>query len=233
MQTISVNWEREGALEIKPCTTIERYRQLKDEPINKSYKGVFFAFDEKQFKEGKERVKHLLSEGEKIISFGGGGYGVRKYVDAMFEEYANARKRIANECDPQEVYVYEYNNYECMYSFSGDLDAIECIIRTFGEDVARKIVRKRASYSIDTIIAMDSRLYDVELYYINDMGDAESPKRVWFSKEDGKAFVHANGKLYPVMQSNGERYEAPSKAYWGLEGSYHAEKKVVYNFCVD
>lgn len=233
-RTISVDWEREGALVVKPCTTIARYKQLKEEPQNKEYKGVFWAFDQKQFDDGCERVKHLLAEGEKIIRFGGGGYGVKKYVDAMFDEYKKARERIAQECDPQEVYCYEYNNHECMYSIGeGDMPAIEYIINTFGEDVARKIERHSAYHSIDTIMAMDTKLRDVELYYIDDNGDAASPNCVWFSKVDGKACFYANGKLHPVMLSNGERYEAPTKAYWGLEGSYHAEKKVVYNFRVE
>lgn len=60
--------------------------------------------------------------------------------------------QVAKECDPQEVYFYEFNNYECMYAFDGDEEAIRTIINYFGVDVARTIHRVDAAHSIDYLL---------------------------------------------------------------------------------
>lgn len=234
MATITMSEEYEGALEINPCTTIEIYKSIKEEMYHKQHEGIFYAFDEKGFNEGYERVKHLLKEGEKVVRFTGGGFGVRAYIDKMLEYYDECDARIANECEPQEVYVYEYNNHECMYAYEGDVEAVNCVIRIFGNDAARKLQRRSSCYSVDTIIAMRESIKDVpELYYINDEGKKETPERVYFSYEDGSAFTHTGGKLHPIMQASGERYIAPSDAYKRLEGTYNKEKCIIYNLCFE
>ena len=50
-------------------------------------------------------------------------------------------KMVKEECDPQEVYFYEYNNHECQYAFDGDYEAYELVSDIFGEDIASKIKR--------------------------------------------------------------------------------------------
>ena len=54
-------------------------------------------------------------------------------------------KQIPTECDPQEVYFYEYNNHECMFAWDGDKEAVEIIIRHWGKDVAKSLKRYNAS----------------------------------------------------------------------------------------
>lgn len=60
-------------------------------------------------------------------------------------------KYIKESCEPQEVYCYEYNNHECQYSWNGDYSAIEIIIDIWGKEIAHKINRTNAVYSIDEI----------------------------------------------------------------------------------
>lgn len=67
----------------------------------------------------------------------------------------DTKHRIKNECDPQEVYFYEYNNHECMISWDGDLEAIRLIIDTWGKDVAATIKRYNANSSIEDIAKED------------------------------------------------------------------------------
>ena len=67
--------------------------------------------------------------------------GTRKGIDDFMYFYEERDKQIPKECDPQEVYFYEYNNHECCYGWEGDTPAYELIVNYFGEDVAKAIKR--------------------------------------------------------------------------------------------
>ena len=138
------NWGNEGAIYMENPQTINRYKELgKEEPDSQKY-GIFWAFSDEQFEEGKEKMKQLgfYQEGQKIYAFGGGGYGTSKeLIDDFFNFYKNRRKRMAAECDPQEVYIYEYNNHECMLDWDGDDAAYKLIVDMYGEEVAKGITR--------------------------------------------------------------------------------------------
>lgn len=67
-----------------------------------------------------------------------------------YGSFDKMKEAVAKECDPQEVYFYEYNNYECMYS--DDDEAIGVIIDIFGVEVAKTIKRYSAGHSIDYIL---------------------------------------------------------------------------------
>lgn len=59
-----------------------------------------------------------------------------------FHRFYNRRNfLIAEECDPQEVYFYEYNNHECMYSWEGDKEALDVIREYWGDETAEQIDR--------------------------------------------------------------------------------------------
>ena len=138
------DWDCEGAIYMENPQTIKRYKELgKEEPDCDKY-GIFWAFTDKQFDEGKARMKQLglYTDGQKIYSFGGGGYGVSSdLIDQFFGFYAERKKRMAAECDPQEVYLYEYNNHECMIGWEGDEPAHKIIVDMYGEEVAKSITR--------------------------------------------------------------------------------------------
>lgn len=144
MLEIYRNWDCEGAIYMKNAKTIERYRQIQDEQPDSEEHGIFWAFNNKQFDDGLEKMKErgLYKDGSTVFSIGNGGYGVsRELIDKFFDFYKDRKKRVAAECDPQEVYLYEYNNYECMIDWDGDKKAYDAIVDIYGEEIAKGITR--------------------------------------------------------------------------------------------
>lgn len=142
------DWEEsEGSIVMQDAKTISRYIEIQNSHPDLDECGVFFAFNEKQFDEG---CKHLLEIGKagdccvyshpQINGLHGTKEGILKYI-AYYDELG---ERVSKECDPQEVYFYEYNNHECMIAFNGDEDAIRLVIIYFGKDVANGITRVSA-----------------------------------------------------------------------------------------
>ena len=83
------------------------YQEIKNEqPI---LRNCFFAFSTEQFNEGIE--KYNLT-GQKIYRGFGGLYGTKEGIEELMSFYDNLNNRIAKECDPQEVYDYEFGNHE-------------------------------------------------------------------------------------------------------------------------
>ena len=137
------DWDCDGAIYMKNPKTIHRYKALIDKHPDSDEYGIFWAFSNKQFDEGLEKMKNrgLTKDGEKIYSIGAGGYGVKKeLIDAFFNFYEERDRQIAKECDPQEVYLYEYNNHECMIAWEGDEAAYKIVAKIFGNE-AEKIKR--------------------------------------------------------------------------------------------
>lgn len=151
--TFKQNWDNDGIMEWENAKTIDRYKELVDSRnrIKLTTFDCFIAFSDKQFKEGVDSIRPL-SDGEKLISFCPGGYGTSDGVDRLIEYYDGIREQIISECDPQEVYCYEYNNYESCINYDGDKEAIKLIADYWGLDVARTINRKTAYYAIEDII---------------------------------------------------------------------------------
>lgn len=101
-----------------------KYLRIKQEEQKRLEKlsedvGLFWAFSNEQFEEGKK--KHPVSEGERYTSLGAGGFlpskNVQKWVDGMkaVEKWVKDAKK-----DAKEVILYELNNYECFYT--GDIE---------------------------------------------------------------------------------------------------------------
>ena len=131
----------EGAICMVEPKTINRYWEIKNEQPKSELYGVFFAFGDKQFEEGRKRLieKGYLKEGDKVCSVGAGMYGTESEIDRYFAFYRGRAKKIKAECNPQEVYFSEWNNHECM--FTNDDNALKCIVETFGKEVAHTICR--------------------------------------------------------------------------------------------
>lgn len=135
------------------ASTLKRYRELRDQHPDSSQYGVFFAFGLKQREEG---IRSLINRGyitkdehSKIFYYGYGLYGIPSEVKRFLDFYKERNRRIAEECDPYEVYCYEYNNHECGISSDGDLGAINIVVDYWGADVARTIRRCSVHYSIE------------------------------------------------------------------------------------
>lgn len=140
------DWDSEGALYMTGAQTIKRYIELMDEHPDSDKYGIFWAFSNKQYEEGKARMKQLgfYRDGQKIYSFSSGGFGTSKeLIDKFFDFYKERDKKVTEGCDPQEVYIYEYNNHECMLSWDGDEEAYNIIARMYGEEIAKQITRFR------------------------------------------------------------------------------------------
>lgn len=144
------NWEQEGHIVIEQPKTVELYHKLKydDQPPAGDY---FWAFSQEQF-DRAIKDKHLEEANIVRVSGCGGLYGTSKAIADLEAYYVSVAKRIKNECNPQEVYFWEYNNHECMYSYEGDESAIQLIIDYWGADVARTIVRIDGVKPIDELI---------------------------------------------------------------------------------
>lgn len=144
------DWEQEGHIVIIDPQTTALYHQLKynDQPPAGDY---FWAFSQEQF-DRAIKDKHLEEANIVRVSGCGGLYGTSKAIADLEAYYVSVAKRIKNECNPQEVYFWEYNNHECMYSYEGDESAIQLIIDYWGADVARTIVRIDGVKPIDELI---------------------------------------------------------------------------------
>lgn len=151
--TVYQDWDNDGALRIYGARTLKNYRKLAYEthPDCYSYR-CFYAYSKEQFLEGCRRINLDTEKGEKVVSGGSGLYGIKEGLTRLFNFYEELSKKIAAECDPEEVYYEEYNNYECCIDCDGDKRAIQFIIDTFGEQAARSVKRFRACYSIDEVI---------------------------------------------------------------------------------
>ena len=142
--TYFIDWNvTEGSVVMVNPHTINYYKECKNAHPNGDKYGVFFAFSREQFDKGYKHLVELgfIQNGDKIQVSDMGAYGTKESLDAFFDFYRNRDKNIPIKCDPQEVYFYEYNNYECMYAGDGDKEAYNEVVRLVGEDVAK--TRKR------------------------------------------------------------------------------------------
>lgn len=224
------NWDNDGVLEYKNAKTLKRYRELRDEQSHVDVKkfDVFFAFSNEQFAEGLKSIRPL-ADGEKLVRIGGGGFGTKDGAKRLFEFYESIDEKIKSECDPQEVYVYEYNNYECCIAWDGDLEAIKIVLSLFGEEAARNIKRYNATMTVDNLIRKPIKV--AGLYFDCD-GEKKTPSNVWFSdiKSEVSRFglCHCtwNCTLYTVCLPNGEPYRNEDLA--GLTASY--DDGTIFNY---
>lgn len=136
-------YQDNGAVCMLNAQTINRYREIKNQHPNSDDFGVWWAFSNEQFARGRNLAikKGKLKPEDKICAGGAGLYGTRKAIKEFFAAYENRDVQIPKECDPQEVYFYEYNNHECMIAMDGDQDAYRLIVGYWGEEVASKIKR--------------------------------------------------------------------------------------------
>lgn len=118
---------------------MKSYTMIKDKQPELSE--CFFAFSNEQFTEGR---KNAGLEGKKICALENIGlYGTRKGIKKLLADYDAIDREIAKNCDPQDVYDYEFDNHECSYT-NDDEDAIGIVIRIFGTEKAKEVKRRFA-----------------------------------------------------------------------------------------
>jgi len=110
--------------------------------------GVFWAFSNEQFAEGK--AKHPVATGEKYTSIGAGGFmpskHYKKFVDGMntIKEWAKTAKK-----DDNAVILYELNNYECFYT--GDIADAMPRLKDLGytAEQVKKVYHKNREFALN------------------------------------------------------------------------------------
>lgn len=105
--------------------------------------GVFWAFSNEQFLEGKE--KHPLQEGERYVSIGVGGYmpnhKVQTLKDGTKAIDATFKAQIAEFKMREKHILYELNNHECFYT--GDItDAVEAMGEDYKTEEVTAVMKK-------------------------------------------------------------------------------------------
>ena len=95
-------------------------------------------------------VEAGIGEDEKIYQDSYGLYGTKEGLEAVYTFYEERSKRIAEECNPQDVYDYEWANHECMITYD-DEEAIQIVIDLFGEEKAKTVKRRYAQCIIGNI----------------------------------------------------------------------------------
>lgn len=153
------DWSNDGVLYYEGEQTLKQYHQINEGTYHHEHKGVFWAFSDQQFEEGCKKIG-LDPKGDlkgKLFKIPGGGFGTREGLDAMYKFYDSIEEQIKTVCDPQEVYLYEYNNHEGCINYDGDEEAVNRIIFTYGVEVARQLRRFSALYTIDEILERNKR----------------------------------------------------------------------------
>jgi hypothetical protein len=128
-------------------------RQSKyDELFNKI--GLFWAFSNEQFTEGKE--KHPITEGFKYVSIGMGGYfpgqNKQEYIDGMdaikaWEKKASRELKKSRD-EIEKAILSELNNHECFYSGGID-DVVDLFKGIYTINQIRAVYRKWANKPVD------------------------------------------------------------------------------------
>lgn len=131
---------------------METYTQLKqrqEKDLN-DFKGIFFAFNNDQFKEGMQKIGLTVADTKQIYSLGAGGY-IRKDrsadFHAMMDRHAAERKQLKkNASILLDALVYELQNHE--YCISGDTDPALDALGFTKEDIDPKILNKACSLAV-------------------------------------------------------------------------------------
>lgn len=155
--SVTQDWDNDGYLKISGAKTLGRYLELKELKYKAPMKdfGIFFAFSRAQFDEGYAELVRSgkIKDGDKVVRSVAGGFAAEGATEKLLNYFDGIDAKIKADCDPQEVYWYECNNYECNIAYDGDNNAMKVIIGLFGREAAESIERLNAMDSIDEIDA--------------------------------------------------------------------------------
>lgn len=137
------DWDKEGAIKMENARTLPLYRELKESWPDGDEFGFFFAITGEQLEKGYRHLVELghIKDGDKICQSAGAMFGTREAIDRYYAFIDGNYKRIAEECDPQEVYIYEWNNHECMFSDYEEETVFKKISEMFGTERAANVKR--------------------------------------------------------------------------------------------
>ena len=212
------DWNCDGAIQMENVMTLKRYHEIKEETynVNLANYDCFFAFNREQLEEGLKRIGKTKDQ---IYKYGNGLFGTHDGFTRYMNYLERADERIKNECDPQEVYFYEFNNHECMIAYEGDTAAIELVMNIFGDEIAQTLTRYNKKYSYEQLMLRKTEVNITGLWF--DTEDAVPPY-MWFSDTDGKAYCHYNNAQRPVYNAldDDKQFVAKDKSWWGMSATY-------------
>ena len=112
------------------------YKEIKDKHA-KAYNdlmeqsGVFWAFNNDQFKEGIKKLEKSghLKKGDKLVRIPAGGLCPKHNINTLLKGIKQANKTKTKELKEakKEAILYELNNYECFYT--GEIDDVVDIFK--------------------------------------------------------------------------------------------------------
>ena len=101
------------------------YEELKEKARTMPMVGIFYAFDNEQFVKGciecgylkaGQTIDDFKKSDIKLIGDGFGGYGTREAFDNRNKQYEEIDNEIRQRCQPDDIFRYEFWNYECYYT---------------------------------------------------------------------------------------------------------------------
>lgn len=107
----------------------------------------FFAFSNEQFEDG---IKRFNLEGKKIYRGFGGLFGTQEGIKRLYDDYDAIAKQVTEQCDPQDVYDYEFTNHECSYT-NDDSEAMKIVISHFNKEQYSKVKRRHKFYTTEEL----------------------------------------------------------------------------------
>lgn len=135
--------------QIMTYAELKHQRQAKYDELFKAV-GLFWAFSNEQFDEGK--AKNPVTDGHKYTSIGGGGFfpgqNKQQWIDGMdainaWEKQANAELK-ANRAEEEKAILYELNNHEAFYS--GEIEEVVDLFEgVYTREQIRKVYKKYQS----------------------------------------------------------------------------------------
>ena len=106
--------------------------------IQPSMVDCFFAFNNEQMTQG---IREHCLHGLKLYAGPHGLVGTRNGIKTFLGHYDDISEQIKNNCNPQDVYDYEFDNHEYGY-VNDDIEAIDIVIDYFGIEKAKEVKRK-------------------------------------------------------------------------------------------
>ena len=127
-------------------TKLETYGALKSRHSKESnnFEGIFWAFNNDQFKGGMERIGLTVTDTDKIYSIGAGGYILKTkreaFKEMMDRHDTEQKERRKSEKFLLDSLVYELQNHE--YCISYDTEPALTALGLSKEDVDPKLLNK-------------------------------------------------------------------------------------------
>jgi len=114
------------------------------------FQGIFFAFNNDQFREGMESIGLKQEDTGKIYSIGGGGYILKersKDLHAMFERWGQEKEDLKKQEDTLlEALVYELRNHE--YCITGDTGPALNALGWDKKDIDPKLLKEAITLAV-------------------------------------------------------------------------------------